>query len=117
AVNPDGTVTAFHKATTGLVGKRMDQLTTQLVSATSDTVKANIMRQIQAIESKRNKISIADVKMKLTDKWIPKNIMLEFLHDRGYTEFILGDFTEDKDGFEDFVQSESGQYLTGYRWR
>ncbi|HHX8374133.1 TPA: SNF2-related protein [Vibrio alginolyticus] len=117
AVNPDGTVTAFHKATTGLVGKRMDQLTAQLVSTTSDTVKANIMRQIQAIESKRNKISIADVKMKLTDKWIPKNIMLEFLHDRGYTEFILGDFTEDKDGFEDFVQSESGQYLTGYRWR
>ncbi|MCV6072199.1 hypothetical protein OFP26_42135, partial [Escherichia coli] len=63
----------------------MDQLTAQLVSTTSDTVKANIMRQIQAIESKRNKISIADVKMKLTDKWIPKNIMLEFLHDRGYT--------------------------------
>ncbi|QFT40027.1 MULTISPECIES: SNF2-related protein [unclassified Vibrio] len=96
AVNPDGTVQAMHRACTGHVGRRVALLTEQLVNATSEPIKANVMRQLATIDEKRNKIAISDVRMKLTDKWIPKHIMLEFLHDQGYTEFVRGTYKKTK---------------------
>ncbi|UTZ44508.1 hypothetical protein [Vibrio campbellii] len=88
AVNSDGSISAMHRACTGHVGKRIEHLHAQMSVSTSEAIKANCMRQLDTINAKRKKISLVNVKMKLTDNWIPRDIMLEFLHDAGYTEFI-----------------------------
>ena len=129
AINNDGSIQAMHRACSGHVGRRIEALQNQLAVATSDNVKANYMRQIETIDAKRKKISLDEVKVKLTDNWIPRHIMLEFLQDAGYADFELGEWEEneftytDNDGEEkigverQFVQSETGTQFSGYRWR
>lgn len=136
AVNSDGSISAMHRACTGHVGKRIGHIQAQLSLSTSEAIKANCMRQLDTINAKRNKIELANVKMKLTDNWIPRNVMLDFLHDAGYTEFVRGTYTSYqeqvvKDGelqfnkngtpktvtVTDFKEDPNGKDFAGYRWR
>ncbi|HCG7330457.1 TPA: Eco57I restriction-modification methylase domain-containing protein [Vibrio parahaemolyticus] len=136
AVNSDGSISAMHRACTGHVGKRVEHLQAQMSISTSDAIKANCMRQLDTINAKRKKIELSNVKMKLTDNWIPREIMLEFLHDAGYTEFVRGTYTSYqeqvvKDGelqfnkngtpkmatITEFEEDPNGADFAGYRWR
>jgi N12 class adenine-specific DNA methylase len=117
AANRDGSFSPMRIATSGNVAGKKRNLTEAIAHTDNETLRANFMKQINTIEEKRDAIPINQIKMKLTDKWIPKHIMLEFLQDQGYTEFQLGRFVTDEDGFEDFVTDERGTTFTGYRWR
>lgn len=117
AVNGDGTLSPMRVATSGNVAAKKHALSKAVAATDNEKLRANFMKQINTIEEKRGVIPINEIKMKLTDKWIPKNIMLEFLHDQGYTEFQLGRFVVDEKGFEDFVTDQRGEVFTGYRFR
>ncbi len=136
AVNSDGSISAMHRACTGHVAKRIEHIQAQMCTSTSEAIKANCMRQLETINAKRKRIELANVKMKLTDNWIPREIMLEFLHDAGYTEFVRGTYTTHqeqvvKDGelqfykngkpkmttIAEFKEDPNGKDFAGYRWR
>lgn len=136
AVNSDGSISAMHRACTGHVGKRVEHIQAHMSVSTSEAIKANCMRQLDTINAKRNKIELANAKMKLTDNWIPRDVMLEFLHDAGYTEFVRGTYTSYqeqvvKDGelqfnkngtpkmttITEFEEDPNGKDFAGYRWR
>lgn len=117
AINSDGTISSMRVATSGNVAERKQSLSRALAATDNEKLRANFIKQMKSIDEKRGVIPINNIKMKLTDKWIPKHIMLEFLHDQGYNEFQLGRFVVDEDGFEDFVTDEHGEDFTGYRWR
>ncbi|MGI3093886.1 SNF2-related protein [Vibrio diabolicus] len=117
AVNRDGSFSPMRVATSGNVAAKKRNLSEAVANTDSEVLRANYIKQINTIDEKRNTIPINQIKMKLTDKWIPKRIMLEFLHDQGYTEFQLGRFVVDEQGFEDFVADGDGDTFTGYRWR
>ncbi|EGQ7810365.1 DEAD/DEAH box helicase family protein [Vibrio parahaemolyticus] len=118
AINQDGTLSSLHKATSGNVVKRLELLNQAIASSTNPALTANYQRQIELINQKRNRISINDMQMKLTDKWLPKELLLEFLHSRGYSEFMLGKEVE-IDGELQFDPTYRGEdaVFSGYRFR
>ncbi|HHY0551924.1 TPA: SNF2-related protein [Vibrio parahaemolyticus] len=118
AINQDGSISPIHKATSGNVVKRLELLNQAIAKSTNPALTDNYQRQIELIDKKRNKISINDMQLKLTDKWIPKELLLEFLHERGYNEFVLGKEVE-IDGQLQFDPTYRGEdaVFTGYRFR
>lgn len=118
AINSDGTLSSLHHATSGNVVERLEHLNQSIANSDNPALTANYQRQIDLINKKRNKISINDMRMKLTDKWIPKEIMLEFLHDSGYNEFVLGRTVEieEEEHFDTTYRGPDATF-TGYRTR
>lgn len=137
AIGNEGNIQPMHMATTGEVMPKIALLQEQLLTTTSEPIRANIMRQLETIDVKREKVAIDDLGMKLTDKWIPKEIMLEFLHDSGYSDFVRGyhkktsvpalkgDGTQlvDDEGqpvfhtYTEFIEDPNGEEFSGYRFR
>lgn len=129
AINSDGSVQAMHRACSGYINQRIEHTKAFMATTTSDAVKANCMRQLETIEAKRNKIALPDVRLKLTDNWVPKHIMLEFLHDAGYVDFEQGNWVEESHTTNDdnekekivtersFIADPNGTSFSGYRWR
>ncbi len=118
AVNNDGSISDIHQAISGNVTDNIARLNRTLAITESEAVRDNIERQLSLIDAKRNKIELGKVHMKLTDKWIPKKYMLEFLHEQGFDEFEFGQYTMNENGTViDFDESEDGEHLSGYRWR
>mgnify|MGYP000412750547 CR=1 FL=1 len=117
AINLDGSISGVHRATSGNVSARIEQLHNAIASSPSPAVTENFKNQLALIEKKRKTIAITDVQLKLTDNWIPKDILLTFLHDSGYSKFKLGKYVTGENDIEYFDDTYRGAdaVFTGYR--
>lgn len=94
AINEHGQISAFDRATSGNISERKASLSKALALDTlTSKQRANITRQLDAIEEKRKAVTKSDITFKMRDKWIPSEYVLEFLHENGFDDIDC------KDGF------------------
>lgn len=119
AIDIDGTISQMHRATSGEIAQKLARLQSALANTKSIVIASNIQRQIETINAKRKHTPISEVRMKLTDRWMDKQAILDFLHERGYEHFVYGRVETDENGDEYFNDAYRGPdgYFTGYRTR
>ncbi|MEC6833043.1 SNF2-related protein [Photobacterium toruni] len=119
AINSDGSISQMHHATSGDIVQKLATLQKILANSDNEIIASNISKQIESINERRKFTAITDIKFKMTDNYIPNEIILEFLHERGYNHFTYAKIVTDDDGNESFVEPYSGNdgFFTGYRMR
>ncbi|GAL07861.1 DNA methylase [Photobacterium aphoticum] len=118
AINSDGTISPIHHATSGEISAKLDTLYMAIKNALDTNVANNLQRQVELINSRRKWTDITDIKFKLTDGWIDKSILIEFLQSRGYDYFDYSKVIVGEDGTEKVVPADGDDgFFTGYRMR
>lgn len=116
AITPEGGLMPFSRATSGEVVKTAKYLNRALATETDSNIIANIERQLEEIERKRNKKEAKDIEFTLKSKWLPRKYILEFLKQNGYPDFSYVKAQVDEDGndyIEPKYEGEDGVF-TGY---
>ena len=119
AINSDGSISQMHHATSGDIVAKLALLQKALANCDNEIIAANISKQIETINSRRKFTAVTDIKFKMTDNYIPRSLILDFLHERGYEHFTYAKIVTDADGNEEFIDPYDGNdgFFTGYRMR
>lgn len=119
AINSDGTISQMHNATSGDIVAKLESLRAGMANIENPIIAANLRRQIDVIEQRRTWTETTDIKFKLTDNWVPRSVILEFLQSRGYEHFVYAKTETDSEGNETLNQNYTGEdgFFTGYRTR
>lgn len=119
AINSDGSISQMHHATSGDIAAKLNILTNAVANSKNPVITANLQRQIDVINERRTWTDITDIKFKLTDNYIPRHIVLEFLHSRGYDHFVYAKVETNTNGEESYNDQYIGDdgFFTGYRSR
>jgi hypothetical protein len=99
AVDGDGRLSQFDRATSGTIDVRNAELMRALANDNlTAKQKLNITRQIESIKSKRTLSTKEDIYFDLRGKWLPRQLVVEFFHDMGYDELDYAKIDVDADG-------------------
>lgn len=119
AVTPDGNLVPFDRATSGDVGLVTGALRGAIAVMPDGPQRQNMLRQMEAIQSKRKLTDTDDIRFKLNSRWFDRNLVLQFLHEQGFDELQYVDRIETDDAGR--LTSELNHHgrdgvFTGYRY-
>ncbi|QUM78727.1 DEAD/DEAH box helicase family protein (plasmid) [Moritella sp. 24] len=99
AIDNNGQLSPLDRATSGNITKRKAAIMHTLANEhATDKQKANANRQLDAITKNRKWTKTEDIHFDLRGKWLPRQMVVEFLQENGYDDFSYSDIKVDDDG-------------------
>ncbi|WP_419243506.1 SNF2-related protein [Photobacterium leiognathi] len=98
AINTDGTLLPWSRATSGYVTDKINSLTRAIAYRDSKAVRDNMSRQIDSIKRKRKWTKTEDISFNMRAGWIPRSYVLEFLKENGFDELNYSKLIQLEDG-------------------
>ncbi len=117
AIDNNGQLLPFDRATSGNITKRKAAIMHTLANDnTTDKQKANANRQLDSIAKHRKWTKAEDIHFDLRGKWLPRQMVVEFLQENGYDDFGYSDIEVDEDGNVTEIPGYEGAngLFTGY---
>ncbi|MGL6121467.1 MAG: N-6 DNA methylase, partial [Shewanella sp.] len=116
AVDINGNIGPMDRATSGKVVEKRNELLLAMGYETNQAMLENYQRQLNEIEKKRTATPLDNISMTMNAKWIPRDLVVEYLESVGY-DFNYSKVVIDEDGnsFEDTAYGGTDGIFTGYR--
>jgi SNF2 family DNA or RNA helicase len=116
AITADGALAPLDRATSGNIVQTKQSLLVAMGSEPSTAILENMQRQLDDIENKRKKTPVDSISMTMNAKWIPRDLVTEFLNDKGYDfTYSRPEYDDEGNLFENTdYQGNDGLFL-GYR--
>lgn len=109
AIDNNGLITQLDRATSGNVVHRQAELDRALTNASlTEKQKLNIAKQQSLLNTKRKITPKDKIVFDMRGKWIPRQAIVEFLHDNGYDEMEYSGIEIDDDGNAHFTPGHEG---------
>jgi len=119
AITPDGNIVPFDRATSGDIGLNNAALRGAISVMPEGPQRQNMLRQLQGIQDKRKWTDVDDIAFKLNSRWFDRTLILQFLQENGYTEFLYADRIETDENarlISDTNYHGRDGVFTGYRY-
>lgn len=119
ALDGNGNIMPLARATSGNVRGKVSRLAGLIDDTPDGPVKANYVRQLEAINEKRKHTSIEDITVNLNARWLDRRLIKEFLIEQGFDDFKYTQDLENDNGYltsEDNYAGKDGVF-SGYQVR
>lgn len=84
AITPDGLIMPVSRYCAGDIYPKLDAMLQAMATETDPRIIAAYQRQIDLIIQKRKTTELADIDFSLQQKWVPRDMIKQFLKEQGY---------------------------------
>lgn len=109
AVHPDGLLMPMSRFCSGDVYQKVLTLSHALNVETDPKLKAKYQQQLEEIEQRRHKTAPENIAFSMRHKWIDRKYVLEFMHEKGYSnlDYLVEkkQLAKDDDTDESYVEN------------
>lgn len=119
ALDGNGNIMPLARATSGNVRGKVSRLAALINDTPDGPLKANYLRQLEAINDKRKHTPIEDITVNLNARWLDRRLIKEFLADQGYDQFKYTRDLENENGYLTAADNYEGKdgIFSGYQLR